>query len=757
MRSQLMKTKVWLMSVIGWAAVLMSGSALAESALARLDNVPDKFRFVIVADPQVGAEDNRSKVAYNAMKETEAIAGEVNAMAPGVDFVVHLGDLVNTFTPASEANYRRLAGLLRPPNILVHGNHDTRAPFDPYLKLQNDITGVDKPFYSFDAGQWHFIVTPCNLTGITAAEIKAEKAMLEWLERDLDENRDKPTIFFNHLHFMPQGLSQTEFYHLPLALRQKMLALMTKHGNVKYYFNGHVHNGLQTSEKVAWNYKGITFFTVPSVIQPRPYGEDFPGFEEGIDRGGYYLVVDVDHEKVKLTGRMSRVSKEHVFSGNYKEFRTEDNPRWFNTIGNMPAKPKLENGGFTFDSKLYGWDRPQRYEHSTDPFFVAEHGAFAERPAARLMVKSPAESIWVKDEYHELSQVVAVDPGQPVVMGGDYYIPEAFSQGGAYVLALLYSGTDFKGLVMFHAGDHEKNVNYLVRCYGYAISGHQQSWRFFRQLGREKRAMYFPLPKKSGVWHSFSANLTELYDQGHAPGEFARLGVDKVVFSAGVWNYTRIFPNKAAVYYSNLILENGDLPSQIGGEAIKVADSTFKCEFGKGLDEELAERNLQQYPVRKKGQLLRNGNCSELANGLPKGWTQARNPDLSGVDTEEHASAPAALYIADRDSSIKSGGQANAWWTSDKIGVEEGASYSVSWKWKYEVAKNVAVMVAFWDRNEEFIGQTVFKADGTSAGWVAENNTVKSPKGARLMKVVFASNGNGTGNVWLDDVEVHSE
>ena len=66
-------------------------------------------------------------------------------------------------------------------------------------------------------------------------------------------------------------------------------------------------------------------------------------------------------------------------------------------------------------------------------------------------------------------------------------------------------------------------------------------------------------------------------------------------------------------------------------------------------------------------------------------------------------------------------------------------------------------MVAFWDRNEEFIGQTVFKADGTSAGWVAENNTVKSPKGARLMKVVFASNGNGTGNVWLDDVEVHSE
>jgi arylsulfatase A len=176
--------------------------------------------------------------------------------------------------------------------------------------------------------------------------------------------------------------------------------------------------------------------------------------------------------------------------------------------------------------------------------------------------------------------------------------------------------------------------------------------------------------------------------------------------------------------------------------------------YGEDLEEEIVKQKLSQYPIRKEGNLIQNGAFSELKNGLPQGWTQARNSAFSGIDTQAYASAPAALYIADKDSSIKSGGQASAWLSSDKIGVEEEASYNVSWSWKYEDANNVAVMVGFWDRNEKFIGQTVFKAAGSSPGWVAQEKSVKAPKGARLMKVIFASNDNGTGNVWLDDVGV---
>jgi 3',5'-cyclic AMP phosphodiesterase CpdA len=738
--------------MIGCAAFFASSATMAENAFSKLGDIPDKFRFVIIADPQVGAEGNKSKVAYNAMKETEAIASEVNNMARKADFVVHLGDLVNTFTPESEANYRRLAGLFNPHNILVHGNHDTYPPYKSYLKLQKDVTGVDLPYYSFDAGQWHFIVTPCNLNGITPAERKTEKAMLEWLEKDLAENSHRPTIFFNHLPLMPQGLSQTEFYHFPLILRQKLINLITKHGNVKYYLNGHVHNGLQTSEKTSWTYKGTTFFTAPSIIQPRPFGEDFPGFEEGIDRGGFYLVVDIDRTEVKLTGRMSRVSKEHVFSKKPQEYIDEQHPRWFNTMGNLPATPKLDNGDFSFDSKLSGWNRPHRYVHSTDPFFVAEHGFFGERMAARLMVKSPAESIWVKDEYNELSQTVAVSSNKPVVIGGDYYIPEQIKQGGAYVTALLYNGTDFKGLMMFHLGDEEEKLNYVARSYGYGITGVQQNWLYFQRLGEKKKAMFFPLPKDTGKWHSFSANLTDLYDRGHTAGAFQNLGVDKVIFSAGVWNYTRTFPNKAEVYYSNLILENGELSSQINGKSIEVDSSTFTCKFGQGHDDQLTEHSLSQSPIRKKGNLITNGNFSKLQFGRPIGWEKARNLEMISVDTKGFLSAPAAIHLS--DSNPQKEQTSNGWINSRKIGVEENATYDVSWSWKYDKARNVALIVSFWDRNQKYIGQTPFPAAGSSNGWKTENKSVKAPEGARLMKIIFASNGNGIGNVTLDDVSV---
>ncbi len=42
---------------------------------------------------------------------------------------------------------------------------------------------------------------------------------------------------------------------------------------MKYYFNGHVHNGLKNAAKLAWEYRGTRFFTVPTVIHTRPFGD----------------------------------------------------------------------------------------------------------------------------------------------------------------------------------------------------------------------------------------------------------------------------------------------------------------------------------------------------------------------------------------------------------------------------------------------------------------------------------------------------
>lgn len=538
----------------------------------------DRFRFVILADPQVSAESNKGKVSVNAQETAEQIAADLNVMRQRPDFCVWLGDLVNVFEPESVANFCRLSRLFAMPQALVHGNHDTLPPYDGYTQLQKELTGVESPFYSFDAGRWHFVVTPCNLEGNSPAVKATEKNLLEWLEKDLAINKNRPTVVFNHLHFMPQGLSQTEFYHHPLALRKKMLELMARHGNVKYYFNGHVHNGIQTAEKVAWEYRGIRFFTVPTVIQPRPYGEEYPVFKNGIERGGYYLLVDVDDDKLTLRGRMAGNDGEYVFPElMFKPFNDEKNPLWFHSLPALTANPTLKNGDFS--NGFEGWTLPDRYHRDSDLFFVAT----TDKEGATFMVKTPVESIWADDEYLQASQVVTLAPGQAPVLGGRYLLPEMPKSGGGYVTVLLMNDTEMKALMMFRWSAEEERCNYLPRSIGYQLNGKQVNWMFFQELGKKRQGMYWNLPSTTNQWHAFTFNLQELYDDTHNTGDFLRLGATKMQVAFGVWNQNNLPGRSSEARFASLVLVDGANTSAVDGRPLPTDAEVFTCQFGQKL------------------------------------------------------------------------------------------------------------------------------------------------------------------------------
>lgn len=562
-----------------WPGFVVRGQMVVQERFNGTSPVSgDRFRFMILADPQVSAQSNKGKVSVNAQEATAQIAADLNAMQQQPAFAVWLGDLVNVFEPESVANFRRLSRLFTMPQALVHGNHDTLPPYEKYMQLQKELTGVECPFYSFDAGKWHFIVTPCNLEGNSPAVKETEKNLLEWLEKDLATNKDRPTVVFNHLHFMPQGLSQTEFYQQPLALRKKMLELMTRHGNVKYYFNGHVHNGIQTAEKVAWEYRGIRFFTVPTITQPRPYGEEYPLFKSGIERGGYYLLVDVDDDKLTLRGRMAGTDDEYVFPESmFKPFDDEKNPLWFRSLPELKAKMTLENGDFSRGFK--GWMLPDRYHRDSDPFFAAA----ADKEGATLRVKTPVESIWSDDEYLQAGQIVALAPGQSPVLRGSYLLSEMPRAGGGYVTALLMNDTDLKAFMMFRWSAEEERCNYLPRSVGYQLTGKQVNWLFFQELGRKKQGMFWRLPSDAGQWHPFTFNLAGLYDATHQPGDFFRLGVTKVQIAVGVWNQNNLPGMSSEARFAHLALVDGTDTSAVDGMPLPTDAEVFKCQFGQKL------------------------------------------------------------------------------------------------------------------------------------------------------------------------------
>jgi hypothetical protein len=120
-----------------------------------------------------------------------------------------------------------------------------------------------------------------------------------------------------HYHLLPVGTSQLEFYTQSIGYKNRLLDTLTRHGNVRYVFSGHVHSGIQNSVKTAWDYRGVNFVVAPSPVRPRPFGEEYP--EYTLD-GGYYLKVEVQGKSVRLFGHQIGRPAEHLYPASARKF-----------------------------------------------------------------------------------------------------------------------------------------------------------------------------------------------------------------------------------------------------------------------------------------------------------------------------------------------------------------------------------------------------------------------------------------------------
>jgi len=592
--------------LIAGMAILASLFSVAETKATSpkglaLADVGDAYSFVICADPQLGHADDQGRVASNARKTLIQSIEEINAMTLQPAFVVFLGDLCNVFDEASVDNFETCAAALKTECVLVHGNHDTRPPYEAFRALQERLNGIEDVFYSFDASPWHYVVIPCNLPGQHTPEIEAEKAMLEWLAADLEANRHRPTAIFSHLHLMPQGLSQTEWYTFPLALREKLMALFTKYGNVKYYFNGHVHNGIKNATKLAWEDQGIRFFTVPTIIQSRPFGDgEFAGFEQGLERGGYYLVVDVEGDTMTLKGRLAGVDKEHTFpEACFRPFDDTIEPRWRQRTVAFPASDALVNGGF--DKGLDGWFATYRYKSDEDPGYVWETRSDASAPgnaALRIQTREKGQD-WANDEYTEVYRVVAAPEDGTPVLNARYRV-DPYQSGGGYIRLHAMNNEEFLFLMMFRWGEDEQESDYLPRSIGYSIFGEQQSWAFLQQLGEKKQGMFWNVADTPGEWHALDIDIASLYDRAQgAPGAFEALGVNKYLIALGTWSNKHPGSHSAASFDDIVFTGVANPPASANNaRALQCGASIFENGFGQclidRLDVQVRERETKR-------------------------------------------------------------------------------------------------------------------------------------------------------------------
>lgn len=189
----------------GFGAAAVVGGSLPEAGGAETTGLPaDKskpVRIGIITDLHHGLQPDATRRLETFMQQ---------AVEEKPDFIIQLGDFCHPRPDARECIqlWERFPGA----RYHVLGNHD----MDLATKQQTmDFWGLTKPYYSFDVGDFHFVVLDCNFilkegrhldyansNYYIARELRdrISPEQIEWLRADLAATKLQ-TIIFSHQAF----------------------------------------------------------------------------------------------------------------------------------------------------------------------------------------------------------------------------------------------------------------------------------------------------------------------------------------------------------------------------------------------------------------------------------------------------------------------------------------------------------------------------------------------------------------------------
>ena len=183
--------------------------------------------------------------AYGIVDTNEYLKAAVlhlNRLKPQPDIVVATGDLVDERT---EAEYRMLQAILaslQAPIYFVMGNHDDRVTFRqvfpdlPYMPAEGFVQ------YVLDDYPLRIIVLDTLVDGESYGYICPER--LAWLETQLVEDPNKPTIIFMHHPPFATGLPNMDA--LQCRGNGALAALISRYHCIQRVSCGHLHRSIQT-------------------------------------------------------------------------------------------------------------------------------------------------------------------------------------------------------------------------------------------------------------------------------------------------------------------------------------------------------------------------------------------------------------------------------------------------------------------------------------------------------------------------------
>nr|WP_320190091.1 metallophosphoesterase [uncultured Desulfobacter sp.] len=265
----------------------------------------------------------------------------VKQMQGKADFIIELGDLIDTLNPEvdkdSVENFQEIESVFTSfngPHYHVLGNHEfdnmTREDF-----LANwDNTGIDKSktYYSFDSNGIHCIVLDADYT---VAEPHRPYTMntpedtfwnwkdtwvpqeeLDWLEADLAAS-DLPTLVFTHQVVHRDKLDGVTEDHT-IKNADVIRGILEADGQVVAVFSGHDHRG-ETAVR-----NGIHYFVLEGNVGMSldwPYVSPTEGYDSKTDNPFTFVEI---REKGKYKEFNGMKTYEIILTGNAQQYSFED-------------------------------------------------------------------------------------------------------------------------------------------------------------------------------------------------------------------------------------------------------------------------------------------------------------------------------------------------------------------------------------------------------------------------------------------------
>jgi len=180
-----------------------------------------------------------------------ACVAHINAMQPPPDLVLHSGDVTDAGSLLANEHAAEILDELHCPYTVVPGNHDR-------MDTLQQVFGGDRcpaPDYVIENPRVRIIALDSTRKGESGGELTA--AQLAWLDAQLGEQSDQPTIIFMHHPPIKIGVLETDEDGFIGA--DALGEIVARHRHIEAILCGHIHLLTHTM----WN--GTIVSTAPSM------------------------------------------------------------------------------------------------------------------------------------------------------------------------------------------------------------------------------------------------------------------------------------------------------------------------------------------------------------------------------------------------------------------------------------------------------------------------------------------------------------